>query len=168
MGAVFEWLRPQLEMVSPPGGLCVSGGEPLLQIAGLLALLRQAKRAGISTAVETSGELPPGPVDLLAGWVDHWLFGLRSYPRSPGARPALSPLALANLDRILETGQSQVHIRFPLIPGYTDSPESISQVRQAMAQRHLHDLDILPFNPDTPHYYQAMGQVFDMTARREP
>lgn len=158
---LFAWLRPQLEMHAPRGGLTISGGEPLLQVHAVRALLQKARQAGIHTAVETSGELPSGPVESLAEWVDLWLFGLRSYARTPGAPPTLSPLALANLDVLAAKDNTRIRIRLPLIPGYTDSAAAIAQVRHAMAERHLDALELLPYNPDTQHYYHAIGQPYN-------
>lgn len=157
---VFAWIQPQLILNAPRGGLTVSGGEPLLQARAVLELLRMAKDAGIHTAVETSGDLPSGPVELLADVVDLWLFGLRSHPRKPGEGPTLSPLALANLDRIGGFANRSVRIRVPLIPGHTDSPEAMEQVRRAMRERDLHDLECLPWNPETAHYHLAAGMDF--------
>jgi len=37
------------------GGLTLSGGEPMFQAEACLALLRAAKAAGITTAIETCG-----------------------------------------------------------------------------------------------------------------
>ncbi len=38
------------------GGITVSGGEPLLQIDFLISLFRLAKKKGINTAIDTSGQ----------------------------------------------------------------------------------------------------------------
>ncbi len=39
----------------PNGGVTISGGEPLIQAEGLIALFKEFKKYGIHTAIDTSG-----------------------------------------------------------------------------------------------------------------
>lgn len=41
--------------IRPDGGITISGGEPLLQADGLIALFKEFKKYNIHTAIDTSG-----------------------------------------------------------------------------------------------------------------
>jgi len=45
----------------PAEGVVITGGEPLAQIAGLIALAGRLKQAGLLVEIETNGSIPPDP-----------------------------------------------------------------------------------------------------------
>ncbi len=59
------------------GGLTVSGGEPMLQPEGTLALLDAAHAEGLSTAVETCGQFDPAHLPRLAASADLLLWDVK-------------------------------------------------------------------------------------------
>lgn len=59
------------------GGLTLSGGEPLLQAAGCMELLRACRKAGISTVVETCGQFDPAILPELVPLVDLFLWDVK-------------------------------------------------------------------------------------------
>ena len=59
------------------GGLTVSGGEPMFQSEATLRLLREAKEAGLGTAVETCGVFDPAYLPELVSLCDHFLWDLK-------------------------------------------------------------------------------------------
>src|SRR3954462_5955498 len=50
---VLRFLAPALR--APDGGLTISGGEPMVQLAFTRRIFRGAKELGLNTAIETSG-----------------------------------------------------------------------------------------------------------------
>ena len=84
----------------PAEGVVITGGEPLAQRAGLIALAERLKREGLLVEIETNGTIPPDP--RLTGLVD--LFMVSPKLAHSGNEPALAlratPLAaFAALDR---------------------------------------------------------------------
>ncbi len=59
------------------GGLTVSGGEPLFQAEGTLELLNAAKRAGLSTCVDTSGYFAAEYIPALRECTDLFLWDIK-------------------------------------------------------------------------------------------
>ncbi len=151
---MWRWIAPQLELLQTIGGLTVSGGEALLQADAVSQLLRYCRKEGFHTAIETSGTLPRNTFEQVSEWVDCWLFGLR--PTSIYAPPHAEQIA-ENLSFVSSTG-SRVIIRTPLMAGITDTPESLSKIATTMHENRLTELELLPFNRETPHFYRALGR----------
>lgn len=59
------------------GGVTLSGGEPLMQPEGCLALLHACRDAGISTAIETCGQFDPAILPELVPLVDCFLWDIK-------------------------------------------------------------------------------------------
>ena len=55
VGEILQAVEKDLAFYAREGGITVSGGEPFLQSEGTLALLRESRARGLSTAVETCG-----------------------------------------------------------------------------------------------------------------
>jgi pyruvate formate lyase activating enzyme len=147
-------LYPQLDLLRSIGGLTVSGGEALLQSEALAGLLRLCKKESIHTAVETSGALPKKRIKDVVELTDCWLYGLRPTPTY--APPHVRQIA-ENLAYLSKTG-SRVIIRTPVITGITDLPVSLERIAGIMQENGLHEIQLLPFNPETSHYYNALGR----------
>ena len=84
----------------PAEGVVITGGEPLAQMAGLIALAERLKQDGLLVEIETNGTIPPDPA--LAALVD--LFMVSPKLAHSGNAPALAlratPLAaFAALDK---------------------------------------------------------------------
>lgn len=141
------------------GGLTVSGGEPLLQWQEVKRLLELCKNDGFHTAVETSAAIPGEAMQQLASVTDCLLFGLKQ--TDPGRCMEMTGIdmgvVLDNLETAVSLSSDKVIIRTPLIPGYTDDADNIERIHQIMERYGIQKLDLLPFNPNTQHYYQAGG-----------
>lgn len=153
--ALFVLVQPQLEIVRGIGGLTLSGGEALMQIAGAARLLELAHNAGFHTAVETSGLLPRACYEAVADRVDCWLFGLRSDLPGAGAQERFGARG-SNL-RFLASLPARVIVRKPLVAGLTDTGGEIGATAEIMVECGVTEIDLLPLNPHTGHYYRALG-----------
>jgi pyruvate formate lyase activating enzyme len=167
---LFQHLQPQLELLKSIGGLTISGGEPLLQPVGVRQLLELCRADGIHTAVETSASLPLAAVKSLTDVVDCWLIGLR-----PTRADVCPPEQVADLEKVKENLHylaqecgNEVIIRFPIIPGYTDHPQAIAAISAIMHRNQLSRIELLPFNPMSSFYYQAMGMDYPLAGVTPP
>lgn len=106
------------------GGLTVSGGEPLCQPDGLIALLKLAKLNRLHTCLDTSGYAPENVVKAVLPYVDLFLFDFKHYDNKKHKEltGVNNTLILKNLDNICRAGK-QVWLRCPIIPGCNDSDE---------------------------------------------
>ncbi len=112
------------------GGVSFSGGEPIFQEAFLAELMKTCKQRGIHTALDTSGYATSGAMASVAGWADLILFDLklmndRLHKQYTGVS---NTLILENLKYLVKEGKNII-LRFPVIPGITDTTENISEMK---------------------------------------
>lgn len=166
---LYRRLKPELTLLGEGGGITVSGGEPLLQWQEVRELLEMCKADGFHTAVETSAFFQGQVLSELDGVVDCWLFGLKQ------TNPVLCRdmtgasinVVLNNLKTIALKSPDKIIIRTPLIPGYTDDEENLCRIREIMERYHIRKQELLPFNPNTRHYYTTGGIPYLLEQDRE-
>jgi len=153
--SLFRIMRPQLEYCR---ALTISGGEPLLQWGAVKKLLELCKALDIEIAIETTLTADEYAIRDLLPLVDLWLAGLRPLT---GDNSHLNVPDESSTEQNLRLLPSQkVCIRYPLIPGYTDSAESLLRAVDIMEKSGVHHVELLEFNTKAGHYYQALGRHF--------
>lgn len=154
---LFDLMQPQLELC---GALTISGGEPLLQWSAVRELLILCKSAGIETALETTLTADEHVITDVLNLVDVWLVGIRPI-LGRNLRfdvPNWSPDWSITARNLLFLHKEKVCIRYPVIPGYTDSNESFVMVADVMEKTDTRRIEVLAFNVHAGHYYHAMGR----------
>ncbi|MCL1855441.1 MAG: glycyl-radical enzyme activating protein [Clostridia bacterium] len=144
------------------GGVTCSGGEALLQADFLAEFLALCKNAGVSTAIDTAGNVPWAsfikvlPVcDLFL--YDIKLFDLMAHKRITGAGNAR---ILGNLLKLRDK-HARLVARIPLIPGVTDLQENLSSIaRFLVREMPAAPVQLLPYNPLAEIKYGA-APAFD-------
>jgi len=108
------------------GGVTFSGGEPLAQSEFLTACLRECRRRGLHTAVDTCGLAPTKTLLAVAELAGLVLYDLKHMDsgRHRSETGAGNRLIIDNLSA-LSTSGTEVWIRIPLIPGFNDDPANI-------------------------------------------
>ena len=142
------------------GGVTFSGGEPLLQADFLKDLLIESGRRGIHRALDTCGYAPEAVVAAVAPHSDLFLFDLKLMDEDAHKRytGVSNRLILANLDSLLQL-DAQIVIRFPLIPGITDTQGNLQSLRSFMNDRPaLSRIDILPYHRSAKSKYERLGR----------
>ena len=146
------------------GGVTFCGGEPLMQPAILLELLRRCKCLGIHRAVDTTLYAREEVVDEVMKETDLFLVDLklmdsgkhRYYCGVPNER------ILANLRRVAEAGKALV-IRIPLIEGVNADEENISRSAAYLAslpwERRL--VHLLPYHDIAKGKHEKLGTVYN-------
>ncbi|MBQ9269505.1 MAG: glycyl-radical enzyme activating protein [Oscillospiraceae bacterium] len=115
------------------GGLTVSGGEPLMQGAFTLALIREAKKRYLSTAMETSGQGDSGFLLEIAGLLDTIYMDIKSMDEAKHRKwtGAGNAAILQNIVQVAYLKQrGRLILRTPVIPGFNDEPEKIEAICQ--------------------------------------
>jgi pyruvate formate lyase activating enzyme len=131
------------------GGITVSGGEPMLQIRFLEALLRRCKEdLGMHTAVDTSGFLGDRASDDFLDLVDLFLLDIKS-----GDPATYYLVTSADLEptlrfaRRLSNRGNRTWLRYVLVPGLTDAPDNVDAVAAFAATMHgVERVEVLPFH----------------------
>jgi pyruvate formate lyase activating enzyme len=119
--ALEEILADQSFYYESGGGVTLSGGEPLSQPEFTEALLWEAKKAGIHTAVETCLFASEATVERMRQLTDLFLVDLKETDEKRHQRYTGVPLEpiLRNL-RALAASGAAIRLRLPLIPGFND------------------------------------------------
>ena len=131
------------------GGITVSGGEPMLQIRFLHALLRRCKQdLGLHTAVDTSGFLGARASEDFLDLVDLFLLDIKA-----GDEDLYHLVTSAELEptlrfaRRLSDRGNQMWVRYVLVPGLTDDEDDVEKVaRFTSTLDHVERVEVLPFH----------------------
>ena len=125
--------RPFYE--SSGGGVTLSGGEPTLDSAFALALLRECKDRGLHTAIETCGECPWESLGSLLPATDLVMMDIKamSDERHRKATGKGNGRILANA-RMLALSDAPLIFRTPVVRGVNDSREEIGQIASFISE----------------------------------
>ena len=153
------------------GGVTFSGGEPLAQPVFLKKSLEECKVREIQTAIETSGYASRQLFDSISKGVDIFLYDLKlmddeEHRKYCGCSNANT---LCNLKALIEDGRGKdVTIRFPFIPGITDSERNISALVGLLPSlKGVKEIDILPYH-DAGEKYARLGMQYNMKVHSAP
>jgi pyruvate formate lyase activating enzyme len=140
------------------GGVTFSGGEPFQQPEFLLEMLGKCRDAGIHSAIETCGWTTEPLLRAAMPLTDLFLFDLKIVDPDLHLRYTGQPV-----DRILENlallaaGHSNVVIRFPLVPGITDTRENLQNIVKIMQKNSLARIDLEPYHTLGIDKYEEHG-----------
>lgn len=116
------------------GGITLSGGEPFAQSGLAKTVLAEAKRRGLTTAVETCLAVPWKNIEPALPFLDHVYADVKhvdadKYRAGTGGDVSLS---MDNLRRLSAAG-IQLAARVPVIPGFNDSPGDLEAIATFIA-----------------------------------
>jgi pyruvate formate lyase activating enzyme len=141
------------------GGLTISGGEPMVQMAFTGEILAGAKALGLHTAIETSGNLGDQVDDRLLSNLDLALLDIKSsnpetYKKVTGRD--LAP-TLRFAERLAKIGKP-TWVRFTLVPGATDDPDNVEGIARFVAPlKNVEWVEVQPFHQLGAFKWKAMG-----------
>lgn len=141
------------------GGLTISGGEPMVQLAFTQRILAAAKRMGLHTAIQTSGFLGDRADEKFLSHLDLVLLDIKSgdpetYRRATGRD--LAP-TLRFAERLAATGKP-AWIRFTLVPGLTDDPANVEKLARFVApMKNVEWVEVQPFHQLGAFKWKAMN-----------
>ena len=110
------------------GGITLSGGESLCQPKFALALLRESKARGISTAIESMGCAEWLTIEKLLPYIDQYLLDVKhTDPEKHKQFTGKSnELMLENARKIAASGQTELTVRVPVVPTFNATEEEIA------------------------------------------
>lgn len=145
------------------GGITVTGGEPLLQIAFVTELFEKAKADGIHTCIDTSGiTFDPQQreeFDRLVRYTDLVMLDIKHIDTQK--HKALTGHGNENIiefARYLEEKKIPVWIRHIIVQGITDSPDDLTKLGEFIGTLgNLKALDVLPYHTMGVNKYEELG-----------
>jgi len=158
---VSEVVKDRLQYINSDGGVTLSGGEPLMQRAFSLALLKACKERGIHTAVETCGYCDAAVISDIAQYVDLFLYDIKTLDNEKHLDgTGVSNRQIIENARLLVDSGKKILLRMPLIPGYNDNEEEIKALLAFAKELGLGqaDVNLLKYNPLGEAKYEKLGR----------
>jgi pyruvate formate lyase activating enzyme len=146
-------------LLSLGGGLTISGGEPMVQLAFTRRIFAGAREMGLHTAIETSGFLGDRADQSYLSAIDLVLLDIKSsdpdtYRRVTGRD--LTP-TLRFAERLASLSKP-VWVRFTLVPGETDDPANVDGIARFVApMKNVEWVEVQPFHQMGSFKWKAMG-----------
>ena len=147
------------------GGLTLSGGEALMQHEFALAMLREARRRHINTAIETCGCYPYEHLQEAARNLNMLIMDIKcmdsaKHKEFTGVDNAL---ILENFRRVCEEFPNlKILARTPVIPGFNDTEEDIRAIRKFIPRRDNISYELLAYHRMGQPKYEYLGRRYEM------
>lgn len=152
------------------GGLTLSGGEPLYQAEGVLELLRAAKKAGISTCVDTSGYFSAEYIPALQECTDLFLWDIKDTDekRHIAYTGVSNQKIIHNLFAADEAGIPTI-LRCILVKGVNLNKEHLTALLALFASlKHCRRVEFLPYHSLGSEKYALLGRPSPMHSEWVP
>src|SRR4029077_8666519 len=141
------------------GGLTISGGEPMVQLAFTKRILAGARRVGLHTAIQTSGFLGDRADESFLSEVNLVLLDIKSSDPETYRRTTERDIAptLRCAERLASLSKP-VWVRFTLVPGETDDPANVDGIARFVApMKNVRWVEVQPFHQMGSFKWKAMG-----------
>jgi len=152
------------------GGLTISGGEPLVQVAFTRRILAAAKSMGLHTAIETSGFLGARADDAYLSNLDLVLLDIKSSDPETYLRVTQRELGptLRFAERLAALGK-RTWVRFTLVPGLTDDPANVEGLARIVApMTNVEWVEVQPFHQLGAFKWKAMDLEYKESTTLSP
>ncbi|SEA21190.1 pyruvate formate lyase activating enzyme [Pseudobutyrivibrio sp. ACV-2] len=147
------------------GGLTISGGEPLMQPKFTYQLLKEAKKHGISTAIETTGYGDTGDFIKIAGKLEYILMDIKTLDDSVHKRVTgvSNEVILNNFESIRKAYPNlPMHVRTPVIPRVNDTEDSIKSISEFLRCRKNVRYELLKYHRLGEPKYISLHRTYPM------
>ncbi len=152
------------------GGLTLSGGECLWQPDFACDLLRAAKQAGITTAIETTGYAKIEVIRRLLPHVDTVLMDIKHInPKKHMEFTTVDNRLILENARVIAEEAKELIIRVPVIPTFNDTEEEIAAIASfAKSLGKVKELHLLPYHRIGSDKYAGLGRNYTMAHIQPP
>jgi len=167
-----EVMRDEVYYDESNGGVTFSGGEPMVQIDFLEAMLGACRQNGLHTAVDTCGHAPREDFERIYDATDLFLYDLKLIDRGAHVQytGTSSELILANLSFLAGKG-NKVVVRVPMIPDITDTSENLEAIAGFLTSlKTVRTIHLLPYNKlgeDKVERYHLARRRLDLTPQTQ-
>jgi pyruvate formate lyase activating enzyme len=158
------------------GGITVSGGEPLLQIAFLIELFKECKERGIHTAIDSSGGCYSKSAHFqeqlakLLKFTDLVLLDLKHiHPEKHKQLTGMTNEHILQFARFLSDHRVPVWIRHVLVPTITDDEEDLKRLGEFIGTlRNVERVEVLPYHKLGMYKWETLGLEYALKEVNPP
>ncbi|MEM3594408.1 MAG: glycyl-radical enzyme activating protein [Candidatus Jordarchaeaceae archaeon] len=153
-------LRDSVFYEKSGGGVTLSGGEPAIQSTFSTKLLKELKKKGIHTVIETSLGVNWKLLEPVVGNTDLVILDIKlmNEEKHLGYLGVPLKLVLTNAKKIAELGKP-IWVRTPIIPRYTDETENIAKIADFIRENlpTTERYELVAFNKACIKKYKRLG-----------
>ncbi|MBU1904131.1 MAG: glycyl-radical enzyme activating protein [Proteobacteria bacterium] len=165
---IDEVMRDEAFYNNSGGGMTVSGGEALSQTRFVTRLLRESKREGLHTTIDTSGYAPWNEMREILRFVDLVLFDIKhldplQHKRATGVD---NGLILKNLKRA--SAERMTWLRLPLIAGFNDAVDHIDNIAVLGRDIGVEKISLLPYHEGGRSKSAQIGRAYRIPEAKTP
>lgn len=146
------------------GGLTLGGGEPFAQPKFALALLMEAKRRYIKTAIETCGLAPLEVILEGCRYCNTLMYDIKSMNEEKHIEftGQSTTMILENFRAIRKAyPKLKIRVRTPVVPGFNDTAEDVQQIVDFI-QDHDVEYELLPYHRLGTQKYENTGRDYEL------
>ncbi len=150
------------------GGVTLSGGEPLAQPAGAIALLRMLKEAGIHTALDTCGAVKKEALEQALAYCDLVLLDIKCTDPDLHVEWTGVPFErVAATARAIDRAAVPLWVRLPVIPSFTARDDVVEGVARFLAENlsHCERLELLAFSNLCTGKFEQLDREFPLAGQ---
>jgi len=142
------------------GGITISGGEPLFQYEFSLGILKDCKRHGIHTAIETCMYAKKEIFEKFFDYVDLFIVDLKIFnsvihKKYTGVENGL----IKSNFKFLASKKENILVRIPLVPGITATKDNIGEIASFVSEvNNKIPIELMNYNPLGENKYRLMGK----------
>lgn len=151
------------------GGVTFSGGEPTVQAAELIPLVKRLKEQGINVCIDTNGSIWNKDVEELLGLVDLVLLDVKQFNAERHCvLTGRSNEQTLRTARWLEENNKPFWLRYVLVQGHSAFEEDIRALGETLGKyKMVQRVEILPYHTLGVHKYEAMGLEYKLAGVKE-
>ncbi len=162
MADLFKKIQRDRQYWGANGGITLTGGEPFLQPDFAKAILKKCFESFIHTSVETCGNIPWGNISQSLDWLDWIFFDLKHINpvKHKKATGTTNNNVLKNARVLAEKFPGRLIFRIPLIPGFNDDENSLSELAEFILSTGKEEVNIIPAHHMGREKYNLLGQSY--------
>jgi pyruvate formate lyase activating enzyme len=152
------------------GGVTFSGGEPLMQPLFLKALLDECKKRDIHAILDTSGYASSHIFNSIIDKVDLFHYDLKLMDIALHQKYTGVPNQQINENlKKLSIKKKNVVIRFPVIPGITDTAVNLKEIAEFISSlKGINEIDLLPYHRTAAEKYRRLKKEYLLDGLNPP
>ena len=162
---IFEKIMRYKNYIYPNGGVTVTGGEPLLQVKFLIELFKKLKKENIHTCIDTSGMVSlTDDIKKVLSLTDLVLLDIKHIdPQKSKDLVGFSNEKELEFAKYLSDNSIPIWIRQVLVPGYTDNPEDLKNLKAFIdTLKTVQKIEILPYHDLGAHKWKQLGLKYEL------